>query len=386
MTTYLATITTGEGIVIGCAIIGLVLLYSQTADRWSWGAPFRWTRSFFPWIALKFSRAQRRKTTQTPPTETKRKRLSAKWIRRSITVLIAVSVLSGIVTFILYKKGHFRYVDRDDLIEAGPEGDELWGWVEEDKRGPYTGWVRKWSSDEQSRDKKNGYLEEKYFVKAGKLDGNYEKWSEEGEKLEEGHFDNGKQEGDWSVWYENGQKKAEIHYGLINFVETAIVWKPNGVPCPTTRVINGNGTMVFYHENSEKMEETTLSEGVRTGPNVSWHENGQKSREGDYSEGKKNGDWTQWHENGQKSGEGVYKDGNKEGKWIIWYDNGEKEEENIFKNGRKEGNYTFWHDNGEKWEEGIFKDGKREGESQRWRKDGTFDRNYFYKDGKEIGK
>ena len=275
--------------------------------------------------------------------------------------MIAVTIVSGIVTFTLYKKGHFRYVNRDDLIEAGPEGNELWGWVDEDKRGPYTGWVREWSSDAQSQDKEGNYLKAKYFVKDGKKDGKYEKWSADGKKLKEGHFDDGEREGNWSFWYESGQKKMEIHFGRKILIETAIVWKPNGVPCPTTRVVNGNGTIAVYHDNSEKMEEATLLGGMRTGPSVSWHENGQKS------------------------GEGVFKDGKKDGEWTSYYSNGVKNWEGFFHAGKIEGKSTFWHENGEKWEEGIFRDGRREGEWQRWNKDGTSNGNDIYKDGNEIG-
>jgi hypothetical protein len=38
---YFASIGTGEGVLLGCVAIALVLLYGHTKDRWDWSLPFR---------------------------------------------------------------------------------------------------------------------------------------------------------------------------------------------------------------------------------------------------------------------------------------------------------------------------------------------------------
>ncbi|SVC51976.1 uncharacterized protein METZ01_LOCUS304830 [marine metagenome] len=45
---------------------------------------------------------------------------------------------------------------------------------------------------------------------------------------------------------------------------TAVAWKPNGERCPVTRVVDGNGVWVWYHESDgTKALRVTYKDGVK---------------------------------------------------------------------------------------------------------------------------
>ena len=67
-------------------------------------------------------------------------------------------------------------------------------------------------------------------------------------------------DGLWTKWYENGQKKAERHYKNGKLV-SASSWKPDGEPCPITKIVDGSGIFVYWHENGQKQTETQYKDG-----------------------------------------------------------------------------------------------------------------------------
>ena len=115
-------------------------------------------------------------------------------------------------------------------------------------------------------------------------DGPYVNYYESGKKRLSGHFKNGRPDGPMTNWYENGRKRSEARYKNGNLV-SASVWKPDGQPCPITKIVAGSGILADYHEN------------------------GQQQLEGHFNNGKPDGLWTQWDENGKKKQETHYKNG-----------------------------------------------------------------------------
>ena len=88
-----------------------------------------------------------------------------------------------------------------------------------------------------------------------------------------------------TMWYENGQKASN---GKINNGElvSASVWKPDGEPCPITKIVDGSGVFVQYHENGQKYHEEHWQNGKKDGLFVEWDKNGNKTKEIQYQNGK----------------------------------------------------------------------------------------------------
>ncbi len=64
-------------------------------------------------------------------------------------------------------------------------------------------------------------------------------------------------------WYSKGQKRWECTYKDGKLM-TAVAWKPNGERCPVTRVVDGNGVWVWYHESDgTKALRVTYKDGVK---------------------------------------------------------------------------------------------------------------------------
>ena len=71
-----------------------------------------------------------------------------------------------------------------------------------------------------------------------------------------------KRDGLSTAWYKNGQKKAEENCKDAKLV-SIMVWKPNGKKCPETNVIAGNGVVIEYDENGQKVSEIEYKDGIK---------------------------------------------------------------------------------------------------------------------------
>ena len=174
--------------------------------------------------------------------------------------------------------------------------------------------------------------------------------------------------GKYVKYYENRQKKFEADYKDGKLL-SASSWKPDGEPCPVTKIIDGSGIFVTWHENGQKEKETHYKNGKEDGRDTSWHENGQKEKETPYKDGKEDGLVTEWYENGQKKLERNYKDGELDGPFTTWHENGQKKYEGRYKDGKTEGLASLWDDNGKKRQEWHYKNGEEYGFTQ-WYENG----------------
>ena len=145
-----------------------------------------------------------------------------------------------------------------------------------------------------TKNKKNDTI----TIKDGKFDGLYLTWYENGQKKNEGNYNNYKYVGKWTSWFENGQKEKE---------ET-------------------------FKDRKKGFYTTKWDE---------WYDNGKKKSKGNWKAGNLDGLHTNWYENGQKKNEGNYNNGEKVGKWNYWFDSGKKEKEETYKAGEKISEYFF---------------------------------------------
>ena len=245
---------------------------------------------------------------------------------------------------------------------------------------PFTGWYGQWDDNGTLRNlrrfsngkadgpilswRKNGdkLFQGKY--KEGKKQGTFSYWSQSLKRIKEENFNQGKLDGICTAWYENGNKSS-IQTFISGKILNATGWKPNGDRCPSTKVVNGIGVLVFYDEtNTQRDEGLSKMEFI-----IERYENGNKREEGSYLDGKKEGLWIYYktdgteffrtsydsgielnrsqaqesgkernaenpqslssmefvverYENGNKRGEGSYFNGKKEGLWIYYRTDG----------------------------------------------------------------
>lgn len=116
-----------------------------------------------------------------------------------------------------------------------------------------------------------GYTQGKVSVKAVPIDNwvdsNFSNhhgfailYDENGQKMEEGNYQNGKLEGLYTFWYENGQKESKVNFQNDKLI-SAEVWKPNGEKCTVSNLVNRNGVVVLYEEDGSESERITIKEG-----------------------------------------------------------------------------------------------------------------------------
>ena len=138
----------------------------------------------------------------------------------------------------------------------------------------------------------------------GKKHGLYTFWSVSGSKVKEQNYRGNKLDGISIRWYQNGQKSLEQIFQNGSII-TAIGWMPDGTRCPSTRVINGAGVVVFYDDKGEETS-TLYSNDIKS---VEHYENGNVREEGYYKNKKKDGTWIYYRPNGVEHFRTFHKDG-----------------------------------------------------------------------------
>ena len=187
----------------------------------------------------------------------------------------------------------------------------------------FSGWYGQWDDNDTLRNLRR--------FSDGKLDGGIFSWRGNGDKFHQGNYREGKKHGTftyWSkslicikelnfnygkldgistAWYENGNKSS-IRTFISGKISTATGWKPNGERCPSTKVVNGIGVLIFYDERHiENAKTLSRMEFI-----IERYENGKKREEGSYLNGKKEGVWIYYRTDGTEFFRTTYKLGRKE--------------------------------------------------------------------------
>jgi len=238
-------------------------------------------------------------------------------------------------------------IDQKNLEQRSLKGQELY--YSPKKKTTYSGWSKEIHA--------NGRIKSLVQVKEGKMNGLINAWYENGRKKAEGSMKDGQPFGLLKGWYENGHKRTEVRWstGKLMFAEA---WKPNGEKCPLTNLKDGNGAMVAYYENGQRILKENYKDGKKNGRWIRWYENGRNESEGNYESDKLDGLIISWHRNGQKEEEGKCKDGKEEGLWTKWFESGQKKEETNYMHGQLHGDGARWYQNGQKENEGNWKENK----------------------------
>jgi antitoxin component YwqK of YwqJK toxin-antitoxin module len=201
----------------------------------------------------------------------------------------------------------------------------------------------------------------------------------------------------WIWWYENGQKTEEGIYDNSDY-NIRNAWLPDGTQCVkegtgflqsfyrlkdkqpicSGKYINGiqDSLWYFWFDNGNLDESCVFKNGVTTlqeirdedgnimvkngtGSFVTYHSSGKThiASKGTLKDGKREGKWTWYHINGKIKQTTEYKGGLLEGANIIYYPTGQKLFEGNYVNDETSGNATWWFWTGQKEEEGSYDDG-----------------------------
>ena len=247
--------------------------------------------------------------------------------------------------------------------------------------GPWTYWDN------------NGLISAKRYYDKGVPRGQYTTYHSLGHKLTDGtvkgfdDYGNLIKDGKWLFWDESGILKEEVHYkdgireGLTTYFsmtgnESAKIIYKRGRPW--------SGEWTTWYPDGSKKESGSYKDGEKQSPWTAWYDNGQKKYVVHYKDNLEHGLYTEWNKDGrltkdieydlgnpvseylvQYQGEGYVevnrRNGELSGSWIKWYANGKKDEEGVYKYGKKGGAWTGWYKNGEKRYYGKYIDGKPDG-------------------------
>ena len=168
-------------------------------------------------------------------------------------------------------------------------------------------------------------------------------WHKSGEKKGEQHYKHGEKDGVETNWHISGQIETRELWNkgrLVNFSS----WKPDGTPCPITKIVDGSGIAVTYWENGNEFGLNNYKDGLKHGQSVGWFDNGNKSMEFNYKKGKLDGPSNSWYSGDKKASEGVYKNGKEDGLWTRWYLGGQMASQHVYNNGEKISSKEYEYD------------------------------------------
>jgi antitoxin component YwqK of YwqJK toxin-antitoxin module len=185
---------------------------------------------------------------------------------------------------------------------------------------PFSGWYGQWDDNGTLRNlrrfsngkpdggifswRKNGDKFHQGKYKEGKKHGIFTYWSKTLTCIREQNFKHGKLDGICTAWYENGNKSS-IQTFISGKILNATGWKPNGERCPSTKVVNGVGVLVFYDEgHTENAQTLSRMEFI-----IERYDNGKKREEGSYLNGKKEGLWIYYRTDGTEFFRTTYESG-----------------------------------------------------------------------------
>lgn len=153
---------------------------------------------------------------------------------------------------------------------------------------------------------KNGELNWEYNSIDGKLNGSYKVWYENGKLKLDQNYVMGKEHGTTKVWYENGQLKSEYNFNEGKRVGWQKFYSQSGLTIGVSFLKEGNGDLIFYHENGEKLQETHYEDGLKNGVSKIWYSNGQLSEEIEYFKDAINGYSVSYYDNGNMAYKGYF--------------------------------------------------------------------------------
>ena len=148
---------------------------------------------------------------------------------------------------------------------------------------------------------KNGKLNWEFTSIDGKLDGTYKVWYENGQLKLEKKYILGKVDGASKEWYENGQIESDYNYLNGKRIGWQKYYSKTGLTLGICFLKDGNGHLIFYHENGEIFQDILYEDGLKNGVAKNWYDNGQLSTEVEYYNDVINGYSVSYYDNGVMS-------------------------------------------------------------------------------------
>lgn len=143
-------------------------------------------------------------------------------------------------------------------------------------------------------------------------EGKYVEYYRDGQKFQEGTFEDGAYAGQWTFWHPNGQVCKTITFNDGEPDGQWEVFRPDGTRLSRQSYSKGlrHGTWVTYQKDGETpMMEVTFEQGKLQGKRVTYNEKGQKRQEMNFLDGKLHGPMIEWDDNGKKTAETTFDNG-----------------------------------------------------------------------------
>ena len=146
----------------------------------------------------------------------------------------------------------------------------------------------------------------------------------------------GRREGLWTCWFENGVKESEMSFhngkkdGLVKF------WTASGAhdfeSAWREGLLTGKSTYWYSGGKSKRLEADSLA-GQLNGLLKEWHPNGQLIVQSEYKKNARHGFFQEWYPSGKKSVEARYNDNNLQGPYVEWHENGAVKKKALYRAG-----------------------------------------------------
>ena len=149
------------------------------------------------------------------------------------------------------------YVDQEEIPYTG--------WVKQNnaKEGQFTlGYLKKgrkearWISWDKNETKRT-----EVEWKEDRMEGSFKVWHSNGRNKVTGRTTDGEVDGKWLEYYSTGKIACRSLNRIGHLVEIK-VWRPDGSPCPQSKVVNGNGSFIRYFENGKIEHLRVFQDGI----------------------------------------------------------------------------------------------------------------------------
>lgn len=220
------------------------------------------------------------------------------------------------------------------------------------------------------------------YSTAGKVDGTWTYYFENGNVKERTNYKNGLKDGSSEFWWSNGEKRSVYQYKMDKLEGDYEGYKFSGAKDITGSFKNGllNGPCTLYYSNDKERFVMNYLNGKLNGPVKSYYRNGQLSSEFTSTLDKKNGVSKEYYYDGKLFAEGSYKNDLEVGEWKVYHRNGKVLREGIYKTaGKREGVWKEYFESGKIATEATYKAGKANGTVKEYDENGTVVNEKVYK-------
>lgn len=220
------------------------------------------------------------------------------------------------------------------------------------------------------------------YSTAGKTDGVWTYYFENGNMKERTNYKNGLKEGASEFWWSNGEKRSAYNYKMDKLDGEYEGYKFSGAKDIEGSFKNGllNGPCTLYYANDKERFSVTYLNGKLNGTVKSYYRNGQLSTEYTSKLDKKDGPYKEYYYDGKLYSEGAYKGDLAVGQWKLYYRNGKVLREGLYKTpGKREGLWKEYYESGKISTEATYKAGKTNGTLKEYDENGTVVNEKVYK-------